>query len=258
MNILFVTSKNVYPLIGGIERITYVLARAFKQIYNYSCYSLFTQENPQGKTTDDVFSGKYLLNLEDSEVKQVASCIDNWAIDIIIAQGSDAAVNCRMSMLREAIDLAGRGKLLFVFHNMPGFELVKMDCPALLHRLFHRQNVISNLKQLLIQLLYPIVPKSCEKIIASKYIEPYSAADKVVLLSDAFIPKYNHFVHGNLDKYVAVNNMLSYDSKSTNYSSLHNANILNTFYEPINDNFSTNNISSNLFKNSSLVFIDAH
>ena len=62
MNILFVTNKNVYPLIGGIERITYVLAEAFRQIYEWKSYSLFTQENDLNQTTNDVFAGKYLLS----------------------------------------------------------------------------------------------------------------------------------------------------------------------------------------------------
>ena len=47
------------------------------------------------------------------------------------------------------------------------------------------------------------------------------------------------------------NILMCYDLKPTNYSSLYNANILNTFYEPISDNFSINNISTNLLKNSS-------
>ncbi|MCQ2310714.1 MAG: glycosyltransferase [Paludibacteraceae bacterium] len=211
MNILFVTNKNVYPLIGGIERITYVLAQAFTNLYQYKCYSLYTQENAQGKTTDDVFAGKYLLNKEADEAEQVADCIQKWQIDIIIAQGADGAVNSRMPMLREAVNRAKRGKLLFVFHNMPGFELVKMDWAVLLSRIAHGSNIKANLKLVMMQILQTIAPKLCKKIIAPKYINPYVAADKVVLLSDKFIDSYNDFVQGDISKYAVVNNMLSYD-----------------------------------------------
>lgn len=211
MNILFVTNKNVYPLIGGIERITYVLAQAFSNLYQYKCYSLYTQENAQGKTTDDVFVGKYLLNKETDEAEQVAACIQKWQIDIVIAQGADGAVNSRMLMLRKAIDKVKRGKLLFVFHNMPGLELVKMDWAILLSRIVQGANIKANLKLVMMQILETIAPKLCKKIIAPKYINPYVAADKVVLLSDKFIDGYNDFVQGNISKYAVVNNMLSYD-----------------------------------------------
>lgn len=66
MNILFVTNKNVYPLIEGIERITYVLASAFSHLYGWDCHSLYTQENNLNKTTDDVFKTKHLLSSNNS------------------------------------------------------------------------------------------------------------------------------------------------------------------------------------------------
>ena len=43
MNILFITNKNVNPVIGGIERITYVLAEAFARLHGHRCFSAFTQ-----------------------------------------------------------------------------------------------------------------------------------------------------------------------------------------------------------------------
>ncbi len=205
MNILFVTNKNVYPLIGGIERITYSVAEALRNIYGMHCYSLYTQENKFGETTTDVFEEKECLREKD-QVEQIAAYIKKNAIEVVIAQGSDARVNQLMPQLREAVDQCTGVKLLFVYHQMPGFELVPMDVPTLWHRLFHG-NKSAALRQLLIQLL----PSSiATKLVCEKYRVPYDKADKVVLLSDGFIAQYNHFVGGDESRYAVINNMLSF------------------------------------------------
>ena len=50
MNILFITNKNVNPVIGGIERITYVLAEGFARLHGHRCFSAFTQRLDDSKT----------------------------------------------------------------------------------------------------------------------------------------------------------------------------------------------------------------
>ena len=122
MNILFVTNKNVYPLIGGIERITYSVAEALRNIYSMRCYSLYTQENKFGETTTDVFEGKECLSEKD-QVEQIADYIKGNSIEVVIAQGSDARVNELMPQLRDAVDKCPGVRLLFVYHQMPGFAL---------------------------------------------------------------------------------------------------------------------------------------
>ena len=205
MNILFVTNKNVYPLIGGIERITYSVAEALRNIYGMHCFSLYTQENKLGETTTDVFDGKECLGEKD-QVKQMADCIRKNGIQVVIAQGSDARVNQLMPQLREAVDQCQGVKLLFVYHQMPGFELVPMDVPTLWHRLLHG-NKSAALRQLLIQILPSYI---ATRLVREKYRIPYRNADKVVLLSKGFIAQYNHFVCGEESRYAVINNMLSF------------------------------------------------
>ena len=210
MNILFVTNKNVYPLIGGIERITYSVAEALRNIYGMRCYSLYTQENSWGETTNDVFEQKECL-LSTNPVEQIVAYIKRASIQVVIAQGSDARVNELMPQLRAAVDQCPGVKLLFVYHQMPGFELVPMDVPTLWNRMLHG-NTKAAIRQMLIQVIHSVAPIAAEKMVRSKYKMPYDKADKVVLLSDGFIAQYNHFVHGNESRYAAIHNMLSFPS----------------------------------------------
>ncbi len=208
MNILFVTNKNVYPLIGGIERITYSVAEALRNIYGMCCFSLYTQENQLSKTTEDVFERKTCLKLEN-QVQQVAAYVKEDSIDVVIAQGSDSRVNNLMPMLREAVDQCEGVKLLFVYHQMPGFELVPMDGATLWNRLVHG-NRAAAIKQIATQILLAVSPRLSQRLVEEKYKMPYEKSDRVVLLSDGFIPQYNHFVRGDEQRYCAIPNMLSF------------------------------------------------
>lgn len=210
MNILFVTNKNVYPLIGGIERITYSVAEALRNIYGMHCYSLYTQENKFGKTTEDVFISKTCLQASNP-VSQIADLLQKEAIDVVVAQGSDSRVNNLMPKLREAVDRCKEVKLIFVYHQMPGFELVPMDSATLNNRIWHG-NTSAAMKQIITQVILAISPRLSQKMVEKKYKMPYEMADKVVLLSDSFIPQYNHFVGGDIKRYKAIPNMVSFRS----------------------------------------------
>lgn len=215
MNILFVTNKNVYPLIGGIERVTYSVAEALRNIYGMRCFSLYTQENKLGKTTEDVFDRKECLGTAD-QVRQVVHYLQEEAIDVVIAQGSDSRVNNLMPLLREAVNQFKGVKLLFVYHQMPGFELVPMDGATLWNRLMHG-NKAAAIKQIATQIILSVSPRLAQRMVEKKYKMPYEKSDKVVLLSDGFIPQYNQFVHGEKQHYCAIPNMLSFaaiDKKS--------------------------------------------
>ena len=210
MNILFVTNKNVYPLIGGIERVTYSVAEALRNIYGMRCFSLYTQENKLGKTTEDVFERKECFGAEKA-VEQVVQYLQEEQIKVVIAQGSDSRVNNLMPLLREAVDQCKGVKLLFVYHQMPGFELVPMDKATLWNRLIHG-NKSAAIKQIATQLLLCVSPRLSQRMVEKKYKMPYEKSDKVVLLSDGFIPQFNHFAHGEEKHYVAIPNMLSFQS----------------------------------------------
>ena len=186
MNILFITDKNVNPILGGIERITYVLADGFQRLCGHRCFSAFTQR------VDDTpsFFAEELLLTKGNERPELNRFVKKNGIDIIIAQGSAENVNSIIDRIRNAINDVPTCKLLFVFHNMPGFEYIRIDARVLLYRIFHLQNFKTNLKYLCMQMFTPLLKPMLKSHLRNKYLPAYLAADKVVLLTEAFIPEY--------------------------------------------------------------------
>lgn len=210
MNILFVTNKNVDPIIGGIERITFVLAKAFKEFHGIHSFSAFTQRVIDAQP---VFDKEFLLNA-DNIASDIDAIVADNKIDFVIAQGSDAAVNSIIAQIRQGLRRHTDCKLLFVFHNMPGFEYIKMSMEVLLWRILHRQNTVYNLKYLLFQLLGPFADMLLKKQRRRKYQPAYLAADKMVMLSKPFIPMYARLAGVPCDdKFCAIGNAVSFDIK---------------------------------------------
>lgn len=208
MNLLFVTHRNVCPLIGGIERVTYSVVEALQDIYGIASYSLYTEEVQVTANIEEVFVHKECLHADD-DVQQVVEYISREGIDVIVVQGSVIRVNNLMPMLRKAANQC-HIPLLFVFHQMPGAEFRPLDMGVLFNCLCHGQNKKAALRQLLIQTLYGIAPRVAEKLVMKKYKMPYLCADKVVVLSEGYIAQYNHFADGDESHYAVVNNMLSF------------------------------------------------
>ncbi len=208
MNLLFVTHRNVCPLIGGIERVTYSVVEALRDIYDIASYSLYTEEVLVEANIEEVFIRKERLRADD-DVQQVIDCISREGIDVIVVQGSVIRVNNLMPMLRKAADQC-QIPLVFVFHQMPGAEFRPLDLGVLYNRLCHGGNKKSALRQLLIQTLYRLAPCIAERMVEKKYKMPYMHADKVVVLSKGYIAQYNHFAKGEESRYAVVNNMLSF------------------------------------------------
>lgn len=208
MNLLFVTHRNVCPLIGGIERVTYSIVKALRDIYDFASYSLYTEEVQVEANLEEVFFRKERLQADD-DVQQVTDYISREGIDVIVVQGSVIRVNNLMPMLRVAANQCGI-PLVFVFHQMPGAEFRPLDIGVLYHRLRYGTNKKSAIRQLLIQTLYSLAPCIAEKLVEKKYKMPYECADKMVVLSEGYIAQYNHFVGGEVEKYTVVNNMLSF------------------------------------------------
>jgi glycosyltransferase involved in cell wall biosynthesis len=208
MNLLFVTHRNVCPLIGGIERVTYSIVEALRDIYDIASYSLYTEEVQVEADFEEVFIRKERLQADD-DVQQVVKYIAREGIDVIVVQGSVIRVNNLTPMLRKAANQC-QIPLVFVFHQMPGAEFRPLDMGVLYHRLRYGTNKKSAIRQLLIQTLYRFAPCIAEKLVEKKYKMPYECADKMVVLSKGYIEQYNHFVGGEASRYVVVNNMLSF------------------------------------------------
>lgn len=214
LHILFVTNKNVNPIIGGIERITHVLAKGFQDLYGYQCYSAFTQRLDN---TPTIFQNEFLLEA-GAEKENIEEIVKKNNIDFIIAQGSDARVNRIIDKIGEAVKDIPTCKLLFVFHNMPGFECVKMDLKVLWYRILHGQNIIYNCKYWGVQLFAPLLKWWMKSHLREKYLPAYKAADKVVLLTQGFIHRYASLADVPVDdRFVALGNAATFDKKLNMY-----------------------------------------
>lgn len=191
MNILFITPSVVQPLNGGIERITYSLSEILKADYGYGCF---------------------FWNLQSGgDMQQVESLIRKNHIEIVVAQGADKRISQLLPSIKEIIGkLDWKVSLLFVFHSNPGVELATMDCRCLWNRILHRQELSANIKQLGWQTLLPLIRKGMMQHLATKYSMPYDIADKVVLLSEKFIPEYCSIARCDTAKMTAISNMLSF------------------------------------------------
>ena len=210
MNILFITNKNVNPVIGGIERITYVLAEAFARLHGHRCFSAFTQRMDN---CDTPFEEELLLEA-GREMEMLRACIVRNDVKVVIAQGADAAVNAIVGQIHGAVRAVSGCKMLFVFHNMPGFEYTRMSGEVLRYRLLHGQDIGYNFKYFVFQTLQPILRPLLEKQMHSKYRPAYEAADRVVLLTEGFIPGYACCAGVPVDgKFCAISNALTFTDR---------------------------------------------
>lgn len=165
MNILFLTEKEVNPLMGGIERMTAALAGALERGYGDQCY--------------------YLHKPYDG----LETLISEKNINIIVAQGAAKPVHDVMPRVRKAVDeLGAKAKIVFVFHNLPGQELI--------NRPWYMRPFRPILKRLL----------------RNKYAIPYQCADAVMLLCSGYINRYQDIAKCGKEKFIAQGNALSFSS----------------------------------------------
>ena len=208
MNILFITNKNVNPIIGGIERITHVLAVGFAELHGHRCFSAFTQRLDYTKTPFE----KELLLQQGRETEMLSGFIRENGIQVVIAQGADAAVNAIVGQIHDAVAGVKGCKMIFVFHNKPGFEYTLMSFDVLRYRIMHGQDVAYNLKYLLFQTFLLLLKPLIRKQMHAKYRPAYDAADKLLLLTKGFIPQYADCAGVEVDsKFAAIGNAVSFD-----------------------------------------------
>ncbi len=207
MNILFITNKNVNPIIGGIERITHVLAVGFTQLQGHRCFSAFTQRLDNTATPFE----KELLLEAGRETEMLRDFIIRNNVKIVIAQGSDAAVNAIVGQIHDAVHAVPGCKMLFVFHNMPAFEYTRMSLDVLRYRILHGQDVAYNFKYLIFQIFQPLLRPLLKRQMHGKYRPAYEAADRMVMLTEGFIADYAHCAGVPVDdKFCAISNALTF------------------------------------------------
>lgn len=207
MEILFITSKNINPFSGGIERSTYILATAFTNIYSHTCYSAYLKRETNNEWP---YAGELLLQ-RGSEYEQIREFVKEKSIKIIIAQGSVGSINNIIEKISEAAKDGG-AKLVFSFRNMPGFELVGINTSVLFHRILHHQQLLNSLGYLFYQTFKCVTRPLIIHKLRKKYVRAYHNADIITLLSERFVNDYAQIAGTPADeKYRGINNALIFD-----------------------------------------------
>lgn len=206
MNILFVHDHEVNPFKGGMQRVSYLLAEEFARRGHKPTF-LSLREDPQE------FSGKgeipqYSLPLErlgtEKLKKEIEKFIKEKKIGFVMLQHPELKYRGALTGLK---DLA---TTVFVFHNQPFALLgkerkIKSITPAGSLRL----------KGKLLRLLGIYFPRFFRKIylrqIGGQYKNIVDLADKLILLSDLYIPRVLENTPGiNKEKVSALNNPITF------------------------------------------------
>lgn len=195
MNILFINKFYPHPSLGGIERVTMLLAK-FLYEQGFHCYSVYFE-----KAITDCCWG-YLDGIYAEDIKNR----DFW-VQVLSTSKYDVIVNQShwwLTPLLVPLVHERGGKYIFCLHTTTKLDTI------------HFQNAIRECgwkKGLGIMFTYPLFHKrSMAKLIAGHRLN-YRLADKVILLCKSAMEDYSHICGaGNEDnKLDFINNPLSFE-----------------------------------------------
>lgn len=203
MNIVYITDNCVNPTLGGIDRITYVMAEILHKEYGYTCYSVFAREKNEWPERDSVFAAIHRWENKEafvSFIQQIGACI------IVLQSPCTIAKD-----ILESKTVLPHVQLVNVFHGTPGFEVVPLKWPIIRYRLLHNIDRRWTLKQSVIQIGMALCPRLMTRMLRKKYARPYGVADKMVMLAQGIIDQYQSVAPGERDKFIVIPNILSFD-----------------------------------------------
>lgn len=206
MNILFIHDHEVNPFKGGMQRVTYLLAQEFAR-RGHSSLFLSLREDPQEFTGKGTFPqitlpakklGKETFNQE------IARIIGEQSIGLIILQHPEPPY---WDFIEGLSSLA---PTYFFLHNQP-YPLVKKE------RFVKRLTPASSLrpKGRILRLLGIITPGIFRKLYLSQFGKSFKklvdAVNKMVLLSDHYVPRFIQYTPGiDKKKVMALNNPITF------------------------------------------------
>lgn len=203
MNIVYITDNCVNPTLGGIDRITSVMAETLHKKYGYTCYSVFAREKNEWPDRDNVFAA---IHKWESKEAFIAFILQIGACVIVLQSPCTIAKE-----VLEAKALLPHVRLVNVFHGTPGFEAVPLDWSVVRYRLLHNIDRKWTFKQSVIQIGMALCPRLMTRMLRKKYARPYGVADKMVVLAQGIIDQYQTVAPGEREKFIVIPNILSFD-----------------------------------------------
>lgn len=209
MNILFVNNSEINPLNSGIQRITSIIARALKS-QEIGCYGAYFDDNNSSEKA--LFQEKIKLEFTENSIKELANFIKEFHIQQIIVQ--ECWPLTRLGIVRKALKNITDCQLLYCYHNTPGKEFIRPCLKLEYYRFLHSSDKTNSLKKMLVALL-PSFAYSflIRKRIRRDYSFIYQNSDKIVLLSDSYIPiflKLCRLQIKDTSKFISIGNSLSF------------------------------------------------
>lgn len=209
MNILFVNNSEVNPLNSGIQRITYVLARAFTA-RGFNCYGAnFEKHTP---TSKELFIDTLKLDYTNRSSFILSAFIQAHNINRIIVQECMPLI--KLKVVRQAISGNSSCKLYYCNHSAPGKEFVRPSLSTEFYRLLHQPERKNSLFKTTVALLPPILYKFFIRTRVRKdYSYIYKCSDKIILLSPRYIPIFQKLADiSNIDlsHFAGIGNSLSF------------------------------------------------
>ena len=203
MNILFYTTYEIVPTIGGTERITNSVALELSKNYGHRCYSLFSVSRASKDQSSEIFCESFQLSKHD--VNTIANILHQYKIDVIINQGSFGW----NPYFRAASEIS-KCKLVFCHHFSPGWEENFYRKDVLINKL-KKKNLKSKAFAAIQLLIYPYLKIYKDRRWPKLYNEVYKSSDWVVLLSLTFKEEWMHYSGIDDDKkFIAIPDMLSF------------------------------------------------
>lgn len=205
--ILIISEREVNPIIGGIERVSYTLTEQWKQL-GCSVSWLSRSSSHWFDVNESLFSIQYFLPnsvdaLSEENFRYVESIIREKNVNILINQAANVQ---DLVMLCEGIKQSFPNlKLISSIHFAPHINSLVAKANLFLHR--GSWNIKAVLKIIRGVLYYYLVQSdSLNKNEKSALERIVTTSDSVVVLSEQYLPIFSKIVSSN--KYVAIYNPL--------------------------------------------------
>ncbi|MCL1851250.1 MAG: glycosyltransferase [Bacteroidetes bacterium] len=209
LNILFITSSDVSPLNGGIDRVVILLAEELNKLPQYQVFSAYFEIK---HTSANIFKKKIKVD-EKNMLSELSDFIRENEINIIL---NNVLERKKLKFLLPALEKISKQehtcKILYHYHNLPGFEKASIYPKMYWMRLKNGQYKLHYFYKLMLQLMARLTRnKLLIRYWVKKYRALYQFSDKIVLLSRAYIPVFANCAQVSVnDKLVAINNPLSF------------------------------------------------
>lgn len=206
-NILFFCNYQVAePACGGIVRVTGVLADIFSR-KGHSCHLCYYFDNTGLPVT--CFESRLILE-QHNEEQALAGFIEEKDIDIIILQVPLNNTNWYLLPMLRRLSVGCRCTLIHCFHTLPFAECRGYDRSYFKYMLSQNDALLPKLKKQVWASVCMLFPKFAVRKTASRYDRICSYCDRMILLSERYIPFFISHVSCRKEQIMGIMNPMSF------------------------------------------------